>query len=422
MKPALILLLICANVVIVNRSVAHAETPATATSDWPWWRGPNRDGVAAADQRPPTSWSNEENILWRTAVPGRGHGSATVLGSQVYLAIADKQRKVQSVLCLDRETGKQQWEAIVHNGGFNNKGNPNKKSSLASSTIATDNDRLFITFVNDSAVWATALDLGGEILWQQKISDYIIHQGYGSSPAIYEHLVIVSSDNKGGGAIVGLNRETGEIEWKRERPQKPNYPSPVILNIDGRDQLLFTGCDLVTSLDPLTGEELWEIEGATTECVTTTVTDGKHIFTSGGYPKNHIAAVVADGSGKVAWENNTRAYVPSLLQKDGYLYATLDAGVAICVRCSDGQQIWKGRLGGTFSSSPVLVGDLIYGTNESGETFIFKANPKKFEQVGQNKLGDNVFATPTICGNRIYTRVAFTEDGQRQEYLYCIGR
>jgi hypothetical protein len=422
MKRDLIFALTICTIFVFGASRGLGETPSIPTSDWPWWRGHGRDGVASSDQQPPTSWSNDENILWRTAVPGRGHGSATVLGNQVFLAIADKQRQLQGVLCLDRETGKRQWEAMVHNGGFDNKGNPNKKSSLASSTIATDNERLFITFVNDSAVWATALDLKGEILWQQKISDYVIHQGYGSSPAIYEHLVIVSADNKSGGVIAGLNRETGDIEWKRDRPKKPNYTSPVILNVGGRDQLVFTGCDLVTSLDPLSGKEFWEINGATTECVTTTVTDGKHVFTSGGYPKNHISAVVADGSGKVTWENNTRAYVPSLLEKDGYLYATLDAGVAICVRCSDGQQIWKGRLGGTFSSSPVLVDDLVYGTNESGETFIFKADPEKFELIHQNKLGDNVFATPTICGGRIYARVAFNENGRRQEYLYCIGK
>ncbi len=409
MKPTLILLYTLFAVTV-------------AGSDWLWWRGPSRNGVADSDQTPPTSWSQDENIRWRTPLPGRGHGSATVLGERVFLAIADAQRQVQGVLCVDRQTGQQKWQAIVHEGGFQNKGNPNRKSSLASSTIATDQQRLFITFVNDSAVWATALDLKGQIIWQQKICDYIIHQGYGSSPTIYEDLVIVSADNKGGGAIVALNRETGEIEWRRERPKKPNYASPVILRIDGRDQLIFTGCDLVTSLDPRSGQELWEIAGATTECVTTAVTDGTHVFTSGGYPKNHISAVVADGTGTVAWENNTRAYVPCLLQKDGYLYATLDAGVAICIRCEDGVQMWKGRLGGTFSSSPVLVGDLIYGSNESGETFIFKADPERFEQVSQCKLGDDVFATPTICDGRIYARVAFNEDGKRQEYLYCIGQ
>ena len=254
-------MLACCSILIGTVSVTSADTPTFAATDWPWWRGQNRDGIAATDQFPPTSWSNAQNIRWRTPVAGRGHGSATVLGGAVFLPIADDARKVQAILCLDRETGAQKWEAIVHEGGFDNKGKPNKKSSLASSTIATDRERLFITFVNDSAVWATALSLQGEILWQQKISDYIIHQGYGSSPAIYEHLVIVSADNKGGGAIAGLNRETGRIEWIRERPKKPNYPSPVILKIDGRDQLIFTGCDLVTSLDPLTGKELWEIAG-----------------------------------------------------------------------------------------------------------------------------------------------------------------
>jgi outer membrane protein assembly factor BamB len=344
-----------------------------------------------------------------------------VLGDQVYLPIADEQRQIQAVYCFDRETGADRWQAIVHQGGFDNKGNPNAKSSLASSTIAADGDRLYINFLNQSAVWTTALDMTGKVLWQQKISDYVIHQGYGSSPTVYQQLVIVAADNKSGGAIVGLDRQSGEIVWRHERPQKPNYPSPVVLHIDGRDQMIMTGCDLVTSLDPLSGRVLWEIEGATTECVTTTVTDGTHVFSTGGYPRNHIAAVVADGSGRVAWETNTRAYVPSLLAKDGYLYATLDAGVAICVRANDGQQVWKGRLGGTFSSSPVLVGELIYSINEAGETFVFKADPAGFELIARNKLGDDVFATPAICGGRIYVRIAAQQENVRQEYLVCIG-
>ena len=399
-----------------------ADPFTISQNDWPWWRGPQRNGIADPDQQPPTSWSEQENIRWRVAVPGRGHGSPTVLGKHVFLATADPQRKVQVVLCFDRATGKQKWEAVVHEGGFENKSPraPNERASLASSSIATDGQRLFINFLNDSAVWTSAISMDGAILWQQRICDYIVHQGYGSSPAIYQHLVIVSADNKSGGAIAGLNRETGNIEWLRRRPAKPNYASPAILKVAGRDQLVFTGCDLVTSLDPLTGEELWEIEGATTECVTTTVTDGTHVFTSGGYPKNHISAVAADGSGKIVWENNTRAYVPSMLQRDGFLFTALDAGIASCFRCDDGEEVWKARLGGTFSSSPVLVGDLIYATNEQGVTHIFKADPEKFEKVGENKLGESVFATPAICGGQIFARVAHSENNQRQEYLYCI--
>ena len=172
----------------------------------------------------------------------------------------------------------------------------------------------------------------------------------------------------------------------------------------------------------MTGEEYWEIEGATTECVTTSVTDGVHIFTSGGYPKNHVSAVRADGSGRVDWELNTRVYVPSMLQHRGYLYATLDAGVASCFRCEDGAEVWKARLGGTFSSSPVLHGDTIYATNEGGQTFIFRATPDGFEKIAENQLGDSVFATPTLCGGQIFMRVAMREGEERKEWLYCISK
>jgi outer membrane protein assembly factor BamB len=150
------------------------------------------------------------------------------------------------------------------------------------------------------------------------------------------------------------------------------------------------------------------------------VTDGERIFTSGGYPKNHVSAVLADGSGKVVWENGSRVYVPSMLLRDGALYAVLDAGVAMCWDSASGAELWKGRLGGTFSSSPVLVGDRIYATNEEGRTYIFAATREGLKVEAENQLGDSVFATPAICGGRIYQRIARTENGVRQEYLVCI--
>jgi outer membrane protein assembly factor BamB len=155
--------------------------------------------------------------------------------------------------------------------------------------------------------------------------------------------------------------------------------------------------------------------------VTSTVTDGQLIYTSGGYPKNHIAAVLADGSGKVVWEKPTRVYVPSMLVKDGYLYAVLDAGTATCWKCDTGDEMWKNRIEGTFSASPVLVGDNIFATNEAGRTFIFRASPTSYTEIAENQLAEEVFATPTICGSRIYMRAASTVDGKRQESLYCLG-
>jgi outer membrane protein assembly factor BamB len=388
-------------------------------TDWPWWRGPERNGVAARDQQPPLRFSETENVLWKSPIPGRGHGTPIVVGEQVVLATADETRGVQSVLCYHRDNGELLWKTDVHQGGLMK--DMNKKASHASSSLACDGERLFINFLSGGAVYTTALDRDGRRLWQTKISDYVVHQGYGSSPAVYGPLVIASADNKGGGAVAGLDRATGEVVWRNERPAKPNYASPIILRIAGRDQLLLTGCDLVSSFDPLTGETLWEIEGATTECVTSTVTDGARLFTSGGYPRNHVSAVAADGSGKIAWENTTRVYVPSILVRDGRLYAVTDSGVATCWDSASGKEVWQGRLGGAFTASPVLVGDRIYAINESGAAFVFRADPERFELLAESRLGDEVLATPVICGSRIYQRVAHDRDGARQEMLYCLG-
>jgi outer membrane protein assembly factor BamB len=361
-------------------------------------------------------------VLWKVAVPGRGHGSAIVVGEQVFLAAAELDRQVQSVLCLDRKTGKQLWQAEVHKGGV--QAEKNTKGSPASITPACDGTRIYVNFVNNGAVYATALDRkDGSRLWQTKICDFVMHQGYGASPAVYKNLVLIAADHKGGGALAGLERSTGKIVWKVDRPKLPNYASPIILNIHGKDQLFFTGCNLVTSLDPLTGKTNWETKGSTEECVTSIITDGERVFTSGGYPKNHVAAFQADGSGKVDWEIKTRVYVPSLVVHDKHLYGVQDGGMAACWECATGALVWDGRLGGTFSSSPVLVGDRLYATNETGKTFIWKATPKGLDVVADNQLGTECLATPTICGGRIYHRVAITgKDQKRQEWLYCLGK
>ncbi len=397
-------------------AVAQEPTLAEAT-DWPWWRGPHCNGVASAGQRPPVSWSATENVLWKCPVPGHGHGSPILVGDQIFLATCYKDAQV--VLCIDAETGTQTWKEVIHQGGLVPGGN--QKRSQAASTLACDGERLFVNFHNRDAIYTTALDRDGTQIWQTKISDYVLHQGYGSSPAVFGPLVLVSADHKGGGAIAALERTTGDVVWRHDRPETANYTSPIVLSVAGRRQLVFTGCDRVSSFDPLTGKSLWEIEGATTECVTSVVADGDLVFSSGGYPKNHIAAVRADGSGERVWENSVRAYVPSLLVKDGFLYAVTDAGVAMCFDSQTGDLQWKGRLGGTFSASPVLVDETIFAVNESGKTFVFEATPDQFTLIGENQLGDEVFATPVFCRNRIYMRVAMGHGEERQEMLFCLG-
>jgi outer membrane protein assembly factor BamB len=389
--------------------------------DWPCWRGPQHNGIADANQEPPLHWSETQNIVWKSPVPGRGHGSPAVSGSRVFLAVAEPETETQSILCVDRSTGKRLWQTKVHEGGFVKK--QNEKSTMASSTPACDGERVFINFLHAGAVYTTALDYQGKQLWQTKVSDYVLHQGYASSPAVFKSLVLVTVDTKAGGAVAGLDRAAGTIQWINKRPALPNYTSPIVLNADGREQLLLTGCDLVSSFDPMSGKKLWEIDGATTECVTSAVTDGSLVFTSGGYPKQHVAAIKADGSGKVIWEHKARVYVPSMIVRNGHLYGIMDgAGMAVCWDCRTGKEQWKGRLGGTFSASLVLVGQNLFATNEVGKTFIFKADPKSFELVAENRLGDEVMATPAFCDSHIFMRLAETRDGKRQEWLYCIGK
>ncbi|MDH3584489.1 MAG: PQQ-binding-like beta-propeller repeat protein [Phycisphaerae bacterium] len=401
-------------------STAWAAEPITVgADDWPWWRGPTRDGHAAPGQEVVTTWSSTKNVLWKTAIPGRGHGSATVVGDHVYLVTAERKRQTQSVICLDRMTGKQLWKTDVHKGGFT--GRVNQKASMANSTPACDGQRVFVNFYNGNAAWTTALSRDGTKLWQTKITDYRIHQAYASSPNVYKDMLLVSADNKRAGALAALDRVSGRIVWKIKRDSQPNYPSPVVLTAAGREQLIMIGTERVSSFDPNTGERIWEVKGATKECVTSTVTNGELVYSSGGWPKNHVVAHRADGTGEVVWSNSVRIYVPSMIIHKGHLFAINGAGIAYCWDAATGKEAWKARLSKAgFSASPVLVGDRLYAIDEAGTAHVLEADPKQFKVIATNRMGDDAFATPTICGGRIYLRVGHDQGG-RQEMLYCIG-
>lgn len=400
--------------------VLSAAAPvAIDGDDWPCWRGPQRNGHADPTQKLPAGLDLKKHTLWEAPVPGRGHGSPIVVGDRVYLVTADEKQKTQSLLAYDRQSGKPVWNTIVHRGNFAPK--INSKATHASNSPVFDGERLYVSFVNDGAAQTTAVSLDGDKIWTTRLTDYVVHQGYGASPMVYKSLLLVCADNKKAGAIFGLDRKSGDIVWKVERPKIPNYTSPIVHQLDGRDQLVLSGCAKVMSIDPLTGKILWESKGSTQETVTSAVTDGERVFISGGWPKNHVHAVEADGSGKVAWRNISRVYVPSMLVKDGHLYAVMDGGAALCWDSKTGERKWKGVLGGTFSSSPVLVGDRIHVINELGEYFEYKADPSKFEIVHKSQIGEQVFATPAYCGGRVYARVAVYENDVRKEKLLCLG-
>lgn len=407
--------MICHRTLLFASLISTTSLPA---ADWPAWRGPTGDGHAAPGQKLPVKWSESENLVWKAAVRGRGHGSPIVMGDQVLLATADVETEEQLVLSFDRATGKSRWETVVHRGNLNTKGH--KVSSQASSDVVSDGERLFVNFLNDNAIFTTALDISGRQLWQRRVCDFQVHQGFGSSPVIYQNIVLVSADHRGGGKMTGLDKLTGEVVWQQDRPPVANYATPGIVTAAGRVQAVLAGCNKVESFDPLTGEKFWSIAGSTEETVVTAVTDGSRVFLGGGYPKNHTMALEADGSGKIAWENVTKTYVPSLLVKKGHVFAVGDAGRAVCWNSATGEELWNEKVDREFYGSPVMADSRIYVTSKGGVTSVFEATPEKFTLLGQNPLGDESFSSPAICDNRLYLRSARTTP-TRQEYLWCVG-
>lgn len=395
----------------------------SAENDWPWWRGPVRNGIAPAQQSIPTKWSDKENVVWRAPVPGRGHSSPIVVGDRIFLATADMSQKIQQVLAFDRKTGKQLWKVDVSRGGFPARNHP--KNSEATPTIASDGERVFATFFHHQTVQATALDLAGKKVWQKTVGPFNPKQfqyGYAPSPMLYKNTVIIAAEHDGESYLAALDRATGKQVWKTPRPGGITFSSPVVAHVAGRDQLLLSGVDQVASYNPNTGEKLWSTPGTTAATCGTMVWEGDIVFASGGFPKPETLAVRADGSGKVLWRNNQKLYEQSMLAHAGYVYALNDNGIMFCWRGEDGKEMWSQRLQGPVSSSPVLAGGHIYWANELGTWYVFKPNPNAFELVAENRLGEEAFPSPAISGGQIFIRTATGSGANRHEFLYCLGK
>lgn len=395
--------------------------PGWAKDDWPSWRGPNANGIADADQRPPTNWSETSGIVWKTPLPGRGHSSPTVFGNRIVLTTADLKTQAQSVLCFDRATGKPLWSKQISQGGFPKEIHGN--NTHATPTVAFDGERLFATFYHDEIVQLVALSPEGQILWDKKAGAYAprtYKYGYAPSPLLYKGTVIVASEFDGPSYIKAFDAKTGQELWHADRPSNISYSSPIVAHVGGKDQLLISGADKVASFNPANGQRFWEAPGIAAATCGTAVWADDMIFASGGYPKSETVAVTADG--RVAWRNGQKCYEQSMIAYNGHVYAVTDRGIAYCWNAKTGEEKWTTRLTTKCSSSPILAGGNIYITSERGETNVFKANPAKFEPIAKNQLGDEMFSTPAFCGQRIYARVANSKTGPRQEALYCIGK
>jgi hypothetical protein len=390
------------------------------TNDWPWWRGPNRDGKAGGEHEYPIRWSRDENVLWKAEIPGRGLGSPIVVGSRVFVPTADKDRGLQTVLCFDRRNGKLLWRKDVHQGNLGSAGHAD--NTYATATLACDGSRVFAAFRNDGQIHVTALSIDGEKLWQTDAGPHKSEFGFSASPIVYRELVIIAADSKGKGFIAALHRKTGDIWWRKPRSLGDSYSTPVVAHVAGKDQLLISGGKQIVSYDPMTGIVNWTADtGAQNMCGTMVWTDDL-VFASGGYPEKMTVAVKADGSGSVVWESSKSFYVSSMLVVDDRLFGfEYSGGIGVIFDINDGKRPLKQiRLTEGFYGSPTLAGRHIYAAGRKGTVFVL--DPKTGRSVAKNSLGDEMDTTVTAAGGQLFLRVADQSRGRRQEMLYCIGK
>jgi len=422
----LLLLIMAIGVAGCSASAPTAAPPAAddlpavkpAAEDWPWWRGAHWDNIAAAGQTPPVRWSPTENVVWKAEVPGRGHGSPCIWGNSIFLPTADDEAEIQYLLCYDRRNGRKRWQTELHRKGFVH---INPKNSHASASPACDGSLVFMPFVIQDAIWLSALDFTGKIVWQKRLGDFHSMHGFAASPVVYRSLVIVVADNLKNSFVAAVHRRTGELVWKTDRPsyRLGTYASPALGHVAGRDQLLLHGPMKVFAYDPLSGKELWTCDGPSESASSTMSFSGNLVYSSVGFPQRNMLCIRADGHGDVTgthivWsKKNKMAYVPSLLLDRGLLYMVEDSGNLACFEAGTGAVVWTAKVEGQFSSSPLLAGGHIYVVNEDGVTFVLKPG-RKFEVVAKNALGDGGFANPVICASRIYLRTLHS--------LYCLGK
>ena len=329
-----------------------------------------------------------------------------------------EQQQQQLVLAVDRANGQEKWRTVIHTGGFQSKRQVHEKSTHANGTLVCNGTALFTAFLNSEAITATAISLDGDILWQKEVGKFVSTWGYAPSPVLYHSLVIIAADNRGGGFLVALDAETGSIAWRIARGNHSSYSSPAIAHVSGRDQLLISGAGAVTSYDPASGEKIWSTPAiAETTCGTIVVSDDR-IFASGGYPDRETVCLSADG--KKLWSNNTKVYEPSMIVVGNQLVGVTDDGIAYGWSVKDGSQIFKKRLGGKFSASPLLCNGQIYVPNLAGTTFVFKID-EGFEMISKNRLGDDSYASPAAVDGQLFLRIGIGSGRDRREQLVCLA-
>jgi outer membrane protein assembly factor BamB len=416
--------------------IACLSIPCSAGGEnWPGWRGPRGDGTSL-EKNVPLHWNGEtgENVLWKADVPGKGHASPIIWEDRAFVVSCQEETEDRLLICFECRSSTRQWQRTVLRAPLETK---NSLNSYASSTPATDGQLVYVTFleVGETTVPArnvskprpvtlgqmvvAAYDFDGNRKWLAKPGEFVACHGFCSSPLLYNDLVIVNGDHDGDSYVVALEKATGQTVWKRPREHKTrSYVPPIIRQIDGRTQMVFSGSHAIVSLDPSDGSRHWKIDGPTEQFVASLVYDGELFYMTAGFPTYHVMGIRPDGQGNVtdthvAWHvTNARCYVPSPVVVDGYLLVADDRGTANCFDAATGERLWQERLGKHYSASLVTAGGWVFFLADDGVMKIVRPGPQ-LDVVAQNELGEHCYASPAISDGRVYLR------GEKN--LYCIG-
>jgi outer membrane protein assembly factor BamB len=415
---------------------------------WPQFRGPAGQGVSA-EKGLPDDWSATRNVLWKTAIPGRGYSSPVIWGDRIFLTTAiegelvpgakgvqhiieghpyvhpqgvgDDRRHTFKVLAIDARDGRVAWERTAYEGlPYDTR---HKKGSFASQTPVTDGKLVYTYFGSEGLLFAYEMD--GTLKWKAALGGIAtVGVGVGTSPVLYKDLLILQCDEDTGDKsyIIALDKRTGKQVWRVPRKVQVSWATPVLVHAGGRDELVTSGTEWIIAYAPATGAELWRAKGLESNAVPSPVVVGDIVVVSAGFPEKLAMAIRAGGRGdvtgtpRVLWRyTKGTAYVPSPIAYQGYVYLVTDKGILTCLDARTGEVKYEGGrvpLPATVMASPVAFDGKILVSTMEGDTFVIRAGPVH-EVLRTNTLGEPMAASPAIAQGRIYIR--------GESHLYAIG-
>lgn len=388
--------------------------PAAGSADqWPRFRGPTGQGNSAARDLPRT-WSRTENVAWRTPLPGAGNSSPIIWNDRIFLTSSGENGTERTLHCLDAPSGRILWSRAAP--AHEPEPNVRDKNGFASATPVTDGQRV-IAFLGSCGM--VAYDFSGKLLWHYETPKFNTTWGTGSSPLLYEDLVILAQDqNKAESLFIALDKYTGQLRWKQPREKAMGWSTPIVVRTGNRDELVYAGGETIRGYDPQSGRELWSLSGPTREVIPTVIIGGELLFCASGR-QGPTLGVRPGGSGDVtdthlAWRTARGGpHVPTPVLYRDRLYTVNDTGIVTCLDAPSGKLLWQSRLRDKFSASPLESEGVLYCPSESGKTYLLQTGDK-LDVIAENDLGAPILASPAALGNSLYLRTV--------DELFCLRK